>query len=153
MSMTDMNENVRSALNAETALRGTAPHRVGNLAIRQASASTTAIMQLLGHPLYKVYEAAARNQPAPQFNLSVVDVLLFVWIHAAPEDVVTDTALACSPLDNTRAVKAALKFTSGMSTADLVDAVSAIVADESLRLRAAQFESRPQPLPGEKKTP
>lgn len=147
----EITDEVRDALNNETALRGEHGYSVQGLKIRQISAESVGILQLLGHPLYRVYEAAGRNAALPETQLGVLDLMLFVWVHSAPADDVLETALQCSRVDNSAAVRAACKYLRGTQPAALSDAVQRIVADGATRLAAAAFDARdPQKKTGGK---
>ena len=74
----EITDEVRDALNNETALLGEHGYTVQGLQIRQISAESVGILQLLGHPLYRVYEAAGRNAALPETQLGVMDLMLFV---------------------------------------------------------------------------
>lgn len=115
--------------------------RVGDMLVREACLESLSVLQLVGSPFAAVVNGMLNGKAtAPAGEVSMVDIAVMAWAHAAEAEDVLQVALQCAPGYAAPAVEAALRFVRGMSTAD-VQRIMEVLTRGMERIRAASFDA------------
>lgn len=151
-----MDNDDRMRRNAETALQGERERVIGGVAVRPVSVESLSVLEMIGSPLVASIGAAVNGEPDPYGGadgrmqpgrVQMVDVLVFAWVHVADQDEVLRVALGCRSGLSDLAVEAALRWSRGVSMAEINAACNSMLQDVEA-LKAAAFE--PVDSPGKK---
>ncbi len=135
-----MHDEERHAINAMTTLRGEEPRDFGGFKLRPVSVESLSILSMIGSPFARAVTdsllGGGDREPAP---VSLADVVLFAWVHAADPDEVLRLALGCRVGVSDVVTESALRWSRGLKMEDLVAAVKSLTEDQAA-IRAASFE-------------
>lgn len=147
-----MDEQKRNDINAETAMAGEAPYRLGELKVRRLSLESMHALERMGSPFAADFTAALNGTPAAKHAVSIEDLLLFAWAHAEDQDVVLDISLQCTPVYTTPAVEAASRFARRyLMEPQMIAEVTQYITGQREALESAAFRSHAPDVGGDKK--
>jgi len=144
-------EKARTAINAESALRGSTPYTIAGRAVRRIGLDSVCYLERLGSPFAEQFSAAMLGRTAPAPSYTFTDLLVFVWLHAAPWEDVKAACLRCAPGYNAPAFEAATEWAADWDVAAAMEDIVRCVVSEATAVRAAAFDARSPYESGTKK--